>query len=135
MIGDDNDPDDGELALLVVDGDGLWLKGQRAGAAMTAKKALLKEQRAAVLQAIRTPEENLAVLGSDASAVRSLFEFAFAQAQHCKGISGSETRLFCQCNDIQTLDAVRAAAAADDNGVECAAILADDPKLWATALS
>ena len=59
---------------------------------------------------------------------------ALAQAQHCRSISGSETRLLCECADPGTVEAIRRAASEDKVGVPCAALLRCNADLWFEAL-
>jgi len=119
--------------LLVVEGDDVLLDGKRVGAAIKVLDGDLKQPRVAALEAVRRPEANLMLLGSD-KAVRELFEFSFAQAQHCRGISGSETRIVCEVSSKRTLDAVQKVVADDESGVPVVAILQRDAGLWFDAL-
>ena len=127
-------PTDGELQLLVVDDGGLWSDGKRLGTCVTAS-GKGEQARAAAHAAVRMPEANLAIFGDDPSTVLSVFEFALAQAQHCGGISGSETTLLCGCTDAATVAALRQVAAAEDVGVPVAAILPCASGIWYDALS
>lgn len=134
LVGEENDASDGMLSLLAVEDGALWVDGGRAGAALSADGShALPELRAAALAAVRAPERNLLLLGDDAESVRKLFEFALSTAEHCHGISGSQTRLLCACDDAQTLEAVRGLAR--DSAVPCAAVLPAEPRLWFDALS
>jgi len=132
-VDDDDDPTDGGLSLLILRDDGLWSDGQRAGAAITVGKQKKEQATAAAHEAIRMPEANLALLGGDSASVLGLFDFALAQAKHCRGISGSETQLLCECADSAAVEAIRQAMGEDDS-VPCAALLPADAELWFEAL-
>jgi hypothetical protein len=92
-------------------------------------------QIAAVYESIRRPEDYLIILGSKKEPSTTLFEFAMLQARHCRGISGTTTRLLCECCSKEHLDFVLAAVRADDLNVPVGVILPPDPSLWRHALN
>ena len=83
-------------------------------------------------EAIRRPEAWLATVAQQEEDA-SLFSFALAHAQHCRGISGCTTRLLVECASAEALEAVAAANEANDVGVPIAAMLPDDAELWQLA--
>ena len=144
LVGEEDDPEDGGLSLLVLDGDGLYSGGQRVGATISlssSSESELKRGRARALEVIRRPED-LALLGDLApsadrdceAGLRALFEFSHSAAQQCRSISGCETRILCAASSQEMLGALEAVAA-DDEGVEVVAILRRDPALWFDALN
>jgi len=134
-VADDDDPEDGGLSLLVLRDGELWSDGRHAGAAISVVAGKSKEQAtAAAYEAISIPEANVALLGDEPESVLELFGVALAQAQHCRSISGSETRLLCECADPGTVEAIRRAASEDKVGVPCAALLRCNADLWFEAL-
>ena len=129
----DDDPEDGGLSLLVVRDGSLWADGKRVGASISAALPL-KEANGLAHAAVRKRERNVALLGTDKSAILALFEFTLSQAQHCRNISGAEVSLFCECIDLDCVSAVQEAGASDDTNVPVAAILPPDAGLWFDAL-
>ena len=136
---DEADAADGGLSLLVLDGDDLYSEGRRCGTAIAVSSPSdLKGARAQAREYIRRPEANLALLhgrSGKARIMRELFEFSHSEAQHCRSISGSETRLLCAVPSQEVLSAVVRAAATDDVGVKVVALLRKDPALWFDALA
>ena len=96
-----------------VEDEVLWCSGQQVGVAVQESSPW---GRNAINEAIRRPEKNLLVSAD-------LLPFALAQAQHCRSISGCETRLLCECRRLGELDALKEAARADDVGVPLSALL------------
>lgn len=125
-----------EYEVLEVDGSSLRSRQrtpiERIGAVVFASASASTRARADVYEFIRRPEANLALLGSGDETFR-LFDFALAQAQHCRGISGSKTTLLCECPSIAAFDAV--AAAENSEGIPIGVVLPPKFPLWAHALS
>ena len=136
LVADDDDPMDGGLQLFVLDGDDLYSDGRRVGTAISlSSSSSMKTQRARALESIRRPEANLALLGSRKAEIGALFEFCHAQAQHCRSISGSDTRILCEVPSSDLLSTVTQAVASDDVGVEVVAVLHNDPAIWFDAFT
>lgn len=130
--------EDGELNLLAVGADGeslLYGDGKRAGVALVASPSESKAQIDAVHAAIRMPERHVALLagGSDDDTL-ALFDFALAQAQHCRKISGCNTALLVELREQRALASARRTAAQDQEGVPISIVLAADAALWVEAL-
>jgi len=123
------------LPQLGVDiGVGVFRGNIRLGSAPSTSQPKPK-QIAAVYESIRRPEDYLIILGSEEEPATTLFEFAMLQARHCRGISGTTTRLLCECHSEEQVDFVMAAVRADDLSVPVGLILPPDPALWCHVLN
>lgn len=134
---EEEDGADGELSLLALEPEGgrILRNGEPAGVAIAASAGVGKSQlNAAALEAIRRPEEHLLLLGAE-TAVLPLFEFALAQAQHCRGISGCKTALLAEVRGAGGLRAVRRAETEDEAGVPLGVVMPPDPGLWYAAMA
>jgi hypothetical protein len=67
--------------------------------------------------------------------VLPLFDFALAQAQHCRSVSGSETMLLIEASNPEGISTIRDAESADEMNVPIGILLKPDkPDLWFQAL-
>ena len=97
-------------------------------------KSAAAVQNAAALEAIRKPDEYLAILGAD-SAVLPLFDFALDSARHCRKISGCSTTLLTEARNRRALQVITNADKQNAEGVPIALLLPPDETLWFEALA
>ena len=132
-LDDDESFVDGLPSLVLSDDAVLRRDGGRLGPRIQGGAA---SDRALIYEAIRRPEAWLA-LGEPGSpdGTPPLFRFAFSHAQHCRSISGCETRILAPCRSAVAFDAIRTATRNDQIGVPIAVLLRAEPReLWLHAL-
>ena len=125
-------------AALDVGSGSIWRGGRNVGRALasgigTNPVAL----RSSIYEAIRRPEKYLAFFcadcGHDEAQSAKLFEFAFSNAQHCRGISGAETCLLYEVRDLDALSRLLEASRDNPACVPVGAMLPPDEALWTRA--